>query len=83
MINQNRWEQRQEQHHAQAAERVNDLVSQAFDLPQESAPNVPAAPKFYTVTLRFTGIKEKLEALKVWMSQNGISYEKVGQNDGP
>jgi hypothetical protein len=38
---------------------------------------MPATPKLYTTTLRFTETRERLEALKVWMSQNGISYEKV------
>jgi hypothetical protein len=77
-INRNLQEQRQEQRQARAEEQVSDLVSQALDLPQEPV-HTPAAPKLYTTTLRFIGTKEKLEALKVWMSQNGISYEKVGQ----
>jgi hypothetical protein len=73
-INQNFQEQRQEQRQAQIEKQVSDLASQALDLPQESA---RAAPKLYTATLRFTGTREKLEALKSWMSQNGISYEKI------
>jgi hypothetical protein len=77
-IDQNLQEQRQEQRQARAEEQVSDLVSLALDLPRESTP-APAAPTLYTTTLRFIGTKEKLEALKVWMSRNGISYEKVGQ----
>jgi hypothetical protein len=73
-IDQNRREQRVEEREAEKEDRVHDLASQALDLPQEPA---PATPCLHTVTLRFTGTKEKLEALKVWMSQNGISYEKV------
>jgi hypothetical protein len=76
-IDQNREEQEQEQENGQSAERVNDLTNQALDLPQEPARDIPAAPKLYTVTLRFTGTKERLEALKAWMSANGISYEKI------
>jgi hypothetical protein len=76
-VNQNLQGQRQEQHRAQAEEKVSDLVSQALDLPESASAS--AMPKLFTVTLRFIGTKEKLEVLKTWMSQNGISYEKVGQ----
>jgi predicted DNA binding CopG/RHH family protein len=75
-IDQNLREQRAEEREAEKEERVHDLASEALDLPQEPAPE-SVAPKLHAVTLRFTGTKEKLEALKVWMSQNGISYEKV------
>jgi gas vesicle protein len=75
-IDQNRQEQWQEQRQAQTEKRVSDMASQALDLPQEPV-HEPAVPKLYTATLRFFGTKEQLEALKVWMSQNGISYEKV------
>jgi hypothetical protein len=70
---------RQEQYQTQRAKQVLDLASQALDLPQEPALDIPAAPKLYAVTLRFMGTREKLAALKDWMSQNGVSYEKVGQ----
>jgi hypothetical protein len=75
-IDGNLQEQRQERRQVQAEQRVSDMVNQALGLPQEPAPE-SAAPKLYTVTLCFTGTKEKLEALKAWMSQNGVSYEKV------
>jgi hypothetical protein len=78
-IAQNQQEQKQEQRHAQAVERVNSLVDAALNLPQESARNISVTPKLYTTTLRFTGTRKNLEALKTWMSQNGVSYEKVGQ----
>jgi hypothetical protein len=77
-IDRNRQEQWAGQRQAKREEQVHDLASQALDLPQETA-SASADPKLYTVTLRFTGTKENLKALKVWMSQNGISYEKVGQ----
>jgi hypothetical protein len=70
-------EQRTEQRHARAEERIQDLVSAALDMPEHSIPSEPAAPRLYTITLRFTGTKEKLTALKEWMSQNEISYEKL------
>jgi hypothetical protein len=76
-IDRNRQEQQTEQRQTEKDERVHDLVSAALDLPQEPT-REPAAPKLYATTLRFIGTREKLDALKVWMSQNGISYEKVG-----
>jgi hypothetical protein len=76
-VEQNREEQRQEQRQALVEERVSDLVRQALDLPDEQGAAVPSAPPILTYTLRFTGTREKLEALKTWMSDNDIAYEKI------
>jgi F0F1-type ATP synthase membrane subunit b/b' len=59
------------------SERMNELVSQALDIP---VPEVEASqkPEIMEFTLRFRGTKEKLFALKAWMNENGIAYEKIG-----
>ncbi len=79
-IGQNLAEQKEERK-AQAdsarAERTKSLADQALDLPSAVPAPDPAKPQMYTVTLRFTGPRDRLYALKAWMSANGIAYEKI------
>jgi hypothetical protein len=76
-VAQNQQEQREEQQTARHDEQVADLANAALDLPVELAPDTSSAPRLITYTLRFTGTRKKLEALKAWMSENDIAYEKI------
>ncbi|MDR2049693.1 MAG: hypothetical protein LBP69_09600 [Treponema sp.] len=56
---------------------MNELANQALDIPVPEA-ETPKKPEIMEFTLRFRGTKEKLFALKAWMGENGIAYEKIG-----
>jgi F0F1-type ATP synthase membrane subunit b/b' len=59
------------------SERMNELVNEALDIPMPEV-ETPQKPEIMEFTLRFRGTKEKLFALKAWMNDNGIAYEKIG-----
>jgi F0F1-type ATP synthase membrane subunit b/b' len=59
------------------SERMNDLVSQALDIPLPEV-EVPEKPEIMEFTLRFRGTKKKLFELRAWMAANDIAYEKIG-----
>jgi hypothetical protein len=62
---------------APPSKRMNELVREALDIPLPEV-EVPQKPEIMEFTLRFRGTKEKLFALKVWMNENDIAYEKIG-----
>jgi hypothetical protein len=80
-INANREELAREEQEAdrqeEIHERVHSLVSEALDIPEPELPPEIEKPKVYSITLCFTGTEEQLRRLRVWMSDNGITYEKV------
>jgi hypothetical protein len=59
------------------SERMDELVNQALDILMPEA-ETPQKPEIMEFILRFRGTKEKLFALKAWMNENGIAYEKIG-----
>jgi hypothetical protein len=59
------------------SERMSELVNQALDIPMPEI-ETPQKPEIIEFTLRFRGTKEKLFALKAWMNENGVAWEKIG-----
>jgi hypothetical protein len=76
-IDANRRELAREEREAAKDAKVDDLVNQALRIPEEEPSAQPEKPKVYQMTLRFSGTEEKLRALRGWMSNNGIIYEKA------
>jgi hypothetical protein len=59
------------------SERINDLVNRALEIPIPAVEQT-GKPEIMEFTLKIRGAKEKLFALKAWMSENDITYEKIG-----
>jgi hypothetical protein len=71
----NAAEERREERAAVKEEQMQSFVDEALDL--EPDIDLPSQPKIIEYVLKFRGTKEQLFKLREYMTQNGISYEKV------
>lgn len=75
---QNRADLERERAAASREARVSALAAEALDLGVSSPPAQPEQPQIYELTLKFSGTKKQLWALRKYMSDTGIVYEMVG-----
>lgn len=62
---------------ANVAAIVDGILEEEGLAPEEPAPESPEPPKLYTLTLRFEATLDELTALRAYVDDHGLKYEKL------
>jgi hypothetical protein len=58
-------------------EPLPPIESHPIDEMQSAGPTAPEPPKLYDLTLRFTATMDELTALRAYVDEHGLKYEKI------
>jgi hypothetical protein len=68
---------REERERVTPDERAASLAAEALELPEEPYPETQEGPPLIEFVCRFWGTEENLRAMREWMSDHDIAYEKI------